>query len=644
MKKKNQKSLRSVLTLWFLTFTIVPISFISGYSLVLYESSLNSELQKRLDGDIREVAVTITELERTLLLHSLNHAEDPTLVYHVATRNLFSARRVVSEWLKTSLAGRIVLFDREGRLIVSLKREAQNEIRSQTQLEGGDFFLSDELLTHLSQKTQHLVREVKPEKSMELIVYSKILQKDGKTAGFIEEVLELGNSFTQNLGKRLGLEVVLFDTNVQPAAASTKDFFFYPKDYFLQKLGKSNQTFIDINQRGEPLGMIIKKLVDSQNRNFAVLGLAASKRDSEAVLKRIKVTLGTVALLILALLIPTLIYVSNRVLKPIHLLVDATQRIEKGKGPPKLETSNDTEVGLLVESFNRMSQTISQQRKDLEFKISELGQANSQIKNTQMSLVQSAKMASLGQLVAGVAHELNNPISFIYTNMVHLREYMDKLNKLIQTVEKDPKQIAKVKKEIDYDYILEDLPKLIASCEDGARRTRDIVLGLRNFSRLDEAQLKKVDLHEGLRNTLKLLSSELKNRIQVHETFGKVDEIRCYPSQLNQVFMNIISNSAQAIKDTGNIWIKTSQKGSDAFVSIKDDGPGIEKEHLDRIFDPFFTTKPVGQGTGLGLSISYGIVQKHGGDISVTSDPGQGTEFIIRIPVGGPPDESGVRA
>jgi two-component system NtrC family sensor kinase len=293
-------------------------------------------------------------------------------------------------------------------------------------------------------------------------------------------------------------------------------------------------------------------------------------------------------------------------------------------------------VGLLVESFNEMSRKISEGRNELEQKLEEL-------KNTQATLIHSAKMASLGQLVAGVAHELNNPIGFIYSNIAHLREYIEKLQKVWITAEKYPDKLEKVKKEVDYNYIMEDLPKLISSCEDGARRTRDIVLGLRNFSRLDEALLKRVDLKEGMQNTIKLLASELKNRITVHEEYGEVSQVKCYASQLNQVFMNIISNAAQAIEKDGEIWIKTWQSGKFAYISIKDSGPGIPKDAMDKIFDPFFTTKPVGKGTGLGLSISYGIVQKHGGSIEVNGEvnkeTGDGTEFIVKVPVDGPSED-----
>jgi two-component system NtrC family sensor kinase len=191
-----------------------------------------------------------------------------------------------------------------------------------------------------------------------------------------------------------------------------------------------------------------------------------------------------------------------------------------------------------------------------------------------------------------------------------------------------------MKEKIDFDYVQKDLPRLIQSCEDGARRTRDIVVGLRNFSRLEEAQIKEVDIHESLDTTLQLLTGELKNRIKVVKKYSSLPPITCYPSQLNQVFMNILSNAAQAIEGEGEIRIETKKSGKNRIlISIHDSGVGMSKSTVEKIFDPFFTTKGLGQGTGLGLSISYGIIQNHGGEIRVESEPGKGTEFIIELPI-----------
>jgi two-component system NtrC family sensor kinase len=246
-------------------------------------------------------------------------------------------------------------------------------------------------------------------------------------------------------------------------------------------------------------------------------------------------------------------------------------------------------------------------------------------------------------------------IGFIYSNMVHLKEYAERLIQLVNIAENKPSQLLSSKVEFEFDYIVKDLPKLIASCQDGARRTKDIVLGLRNFSRLEETKLQEVDIQLSLDTTLNLLQGELKNRIEVHRQYEPTPLIHCYASQINQVLMNILSNAVQAIDGQGNIWLSTmvlkEKKGAKdssetsqspnkynskigwVQISIQDSGRGMPPETLEKIFDPFFTTKGVGQGTGLGLSISYGIIQNHGGEIQVRSQLNIGTEFIVIIPI-----------
>jgi two-component system NtrC family sensor kinase len=539
--KRAKKSLRSIMTLSFLSFTIIPLAFISGYSTILYEASINNELQKRLEGNIREIGVNLSELERILIINGKIHASDPTLAYHVATRNIPSSKRVVTDWLKTYIASRIVLFDHDGRLMVAEVKGANNIIKEQASLERGDIYLTDGLIKEIQGKGQTVVREVQSGKGLDLIVYTRISGKGNSTAGFIEEVIELGEGFMQSLKKRMNLEAVIFDEKNLPAAASSQDFFLYPKEFFPSKLDKDSHAFFDLTSRNEPYGMIIRKLVDTQGHPFVVLGLAASKTDSQRVLRRIKTALLTITMFVLLLMLPALLLVTSRVVNPINLLVSATEKLESGEAGYKLDHQSATEIGLLIDAFNRMSRSISLTQKLLEKKVQELEKTNTELTNTQATLVHSAKMASLGQLVAGVAHELNNPIGFIYSNMSHLRDYVQKLQKLLTAAEKTPDQLEALKKELEFDYLVEDLPKLITSCEEGARRTRDIVVGLRNFSRLDEASLKRVDIHEGLNNTINLLASELKNKIKVHKEFGKLDEVRCYVSQLNQVFMNILS-------------------------------------------------------------------------------------------------------
>jgi signal transduction histidine kinase len=279
-----------------------------------------------------------------------------------------------------------------------------------------------------------------------------------------------------------------------------------------------------------------------------------------------------------------------------------------------------------------------------------LNQALEELKRTQVQLIQAEKMSSLGQMVAGIAHEINNPVSFIYGNLNPARKYLQDILSLIelyqQTYPSSTSEIEQFVKDIDLDFLVEDWQKMINSMQVGAERIQEIVSSLRNFSRLDEKDLKSVDIHEGIENTLLILQHRLRAEgkraeIKVIKNYGQLPKIACYANQLNQVFMNLISNAIDALKNTPSpriITIHTSvvsrQKTSLVKISITDNGSGMCEEVLSKIFDPFFTTKPVGSGTGLGLSICYPIVvDRHQGKISCVSDLGIGTEFIVEIPL-----------
>ena len=272
-----------------------------------------------------------------------------------------------------------------------------------------------------------------------------------------------------------------------------------------------------------------------------------------------------------------------------------------------------------------------------------------QLKRTQAQIIQAEKMSSLGQMVAGVAHEINNPVNFIYGNLEPAQEYTQDLIGLIDKYQAVyPNPSAEIEAEIDcidLDFVREDLPKLLDSMVVGTERIREIVLSLRNFSRLDEAAVKTVDVHEGIDSTLVILSHRLKSSntqgsIEVIKRYGQLPEIDCYPSQLNQVLMNILSNAVDALEEETQpqITLTTESQYIDgkeyALIRIADNGTGIPEEIRPQILDPFFTTKPVGKGTGMGMSISYQIItEKHGGNLSFSSEIGEGTEFVITIPM-----------
>ncbi|MCB0393565.1 MAG: HAMP domain-containing protein [Bdellovibrionales bacterium] len=633
--RRPKKSLRNLLSFWFLFFSVVPLIFITGYSLTQFEFSIDEELFKRLQGNAREMEVVFDELESYLFRYGRNHATDPNLIYALSTGSMAQARRVVTGWMTNYAASRVSLYDSEGRLRVALFKAGDGTIKSLTNLESGDVSLSEVLLNSFDDRLQVRFRDIRPKHGMELVVYSQIQASRGRLVGYIEEIINIDEYYLNSLKKRLNLEIVLFDSELNPVVSTQEDFKMHPKRYFKEQIAESPKMFFEVAGQDQTYGFFVSPIRSQHTKIF--LGLAASKLEVEKVLGVIRNALITVVGVIILLMLLTLMAATNMIVRPINDLVAAAQKIEKGQFGTQVATKSDTELGFLTETFNKMSFRVAEAKKDLEIKIQELEKANLELQDTQAQLVHSAKMVSLGQLVAGVAHELNNPIGFIYSNMGHLKDYSERLAKLAETAQKNPANIDKVKAEIEYDYVVKDLPKLIKSCEDGARRVRDIVLGLRNFSRLEGRGLIEIDLRDSIENTLNLLVGELKSRIQVHADFGKVPKVKCYPDQINQVFMNILSNAAQAIEGSGEIWIQTSKENDMAMITIKDNGKGIKSDDLDHIFDPFFTTKPVGKGTGLGLSITYGIIQKHGGEIRVESQLKKGTTFRVLLPISGPP-------
>lgn len=286
-----------------------------------------------------------------------------------------------------------------------------------------------------------------------------------------------------------------------------------------------------------------------------------------------------------------------------------------------------------------LQRTASCYKAHLENQNVELANSKTALERLQAQLVHTEKMASLGQLSAGIAHELNNPAGFIYGNMDILRDYLTDLERLLSVYGQlalppdAAVTIDSLKTEINYEKLLGDLSSIISDCREGAQRICDVVKNLRLFSRLDEADLKRVDIHEGLDSTIRLLSRYFSGgRIVLHRDYGDLPSVDCYAGQLNQVWMNLLGNAAQAVPDHGEVSIATRRDGDWVTIAISDTGTGIAEDHLSRIFDPFFTTKPVGEGTGLGLSISYGIIERHGGAITVTSEVGSGATFTVRIP------------
>jgi signal transduction histidine kinase len=368
-------------------------------------------------------------------------------------------------------------------------------------------------------------------------------------------------------------------------------------------------------------------------------------------------------------------YTSRWITRPILRLSAATRAIAAGNLNQRVEAKGIQELSSLSRSFNEMAgqlrdsfHALEESNAELEHRVQqrthELSQNNRQLQTTleelhqtQTQMVQSEKMSALGQMVAGVAHEINNPVNFIHGNLNHVEEYTQELVGLLQRYQSHyphpPQELQEAVEDADLAFLLTDLVKMLQSMKVGTERIREIVLSLRNFSRLDEAEFKAVDIHEGIDNTLVILRHRFKARaerpeIQVVKDYGQLPLVECYAGQLNQVFMNILSNAIDAFEESNQgksfeaiaaqpntLWLHTAVTSQGAVqITIADNGPGMAETVRTRLFNPFFTTKAVGKGTGLGLSISYQIItEKHGGQLFCHSTPGQGAKFVIEIPI-----------
>lgn len=334
----------------------------------------------------------------------------------------------------------------------------------------------------------------------------------------------------------------------------------------------------------------------------------------------------------------TLYMLADRLAKSIGRICE--ERIRQQSANQMLRSSNQ-----LLDAQNDELKKINE---ELLCANGELEQANRELKTAHAKLLQQEKMASIGMLAAGVAHEINNPIGYIHSNMGTLLKYVDKIMEMFQIYDaiieetathvgdgcRNPKEKIETKKrELRMDYVLEDLAALARESSEGTTRVKKIVADLKNFSHADDEKPAHADINELLETTLNIVWNELKYKTEVTKNYADLPLVRCYPMQLNQVFMNLLVNAAQAIEKQGRIDITTRQEGDNVIVSIADDGCGIPGESLPKIYDPFFTTKPVDKGTGLGLSVACDIIQRHQGKIEVKSQAGVGTEFTLTIPM-----------
>ncbi|MEM7713842.1 MAG: ATP-binding protein [Cyanobacteria bacterium P01_A01_bin.68] len=538
----------------------------------------------------------------------------------------------------------------------------------------GSSLWRNKVTTNINVKLENTVQAIEAALRLEIVLKNEIdtLKDDVLIDNKKSEIKEHHKEFEIQLQR---LENLLPDAKeIQDIRRRHKFLVRLSKEIRKSNEASSNADLDDLKQDFRAINSFAKDiklfLGDLTDRNHEKIIIVQEEMDkAHETYQRVT---HAIIIAIVLIFISQFFLIMLPLINSLDKLQKGASAIATGKLDYRLKIHTKDELEQLANEFNRMTEKLTESyseiiersgellklNRNLKNEISDRTQAQAELqatldelKNTQAQLIQTEKMSSLGQMVAGVAHEINNPVSFVYGNINHVNDYVTDILELIELYQQEltspGEDIEEKLEDMELDFVKEDLPKILASMKMGATRIREIVLSLRNFSRLDEADMKEVDIHEGIESTLLILQNRLKSKpnrtgIEIIKNYNNLPKIECYPGQLNQTFMNILSNAIDVLEEgrdtfgmqNPQISINTELIDNKTIaVRIADNGMGMSEEVKNKLFDPFFTTKPVGKGTGLGLSITYQIiVDKHQGKLYCVSEPSKGTEFIIEIP------------
>lgn len=631
----HTRSLKTQLALYFIPATLIPVFVLGFFATQAFDKNDSDSLKKQAITERQLILSEIDSLEKKLVAELRRASVQGRIQKSIESRN----QRVMKQALRSLRgAGEYRLYDVHGDFLA--ETESGNKKRPRVN------FVPRESLQKLK-KAGMVVERYFSADGTGLLFLGRVLIKNGTTLfGVLEQEFLFGSSQLAELNKRRQIEAVFIKRDFSSVASSMAlgKAELKTLSQLVSQPSSEHQSFLKNIFLGE--SRYASFLFDlpsfgNRDRDWAYLGILVPLAQRDEASRQLRWRIVLIAGFLCVAFGFLIFLFSNRIVRPIETLVLAMKGVKMGSLEEIPQVESNYEIGYLIQAFNEMIRNLGIARNTLEKKIDELEKANDEIKNTQSTLLHSAKMISLGQIVAGVAHELNNPVAFIYSNMHHLSEYIQKISKMVaeyknlkSLIPKSEKEkIEQMESELDIQFILSDMSDLSRSCLDGANRTKEIVTGLRTFSRMDETSFSQTDLHECIDSTLRLLKTEFKDRVKIVREFGAIPLVECSSSQINQVLMNLIANAVQAISGKGTITIRTRPVDEKVEIEIEDTGHGMDEQTMNRVFDPFFTTKKVGEGTGLGLSIAYGLIQKHQGNIFVSSQREKGTKFVIVLPV-----------